>query len=352
MKRSKLIYILAFALLAGCSQTKNETTKTVENDSSQATAVKSENPSVLDQIVSGELDTDEKKTKEIERLSEQIEKNPDKVELYKRRGMIYFYKAAAISTKLDGTSDKSKEIYKKAIADLTKVIEKNPDDIDTIRWRAEAYISTDNPQKALSDANKIKEIEPYSEISKTIKVRAYKIDKQYDEAIAQMNSLIADLEKNKKQLNKEQQLLSMAYMERGDIYCESGDYDKCIDDYKKGFSLLDTTTAMGGLFVSKFHATLSTAFLKKKEYNNAILESKAAIDTAKKTPVAPFVYLNLGDAYSGKGEHKKAVETYEEAIKLYSDYKKAYLQCSKALKEMGQTEKAAEYQKKYERLGI
>ena len=77
---------------------------------------------------------------------------------------------------------------------------------------------------------------------------------------------------------------------------------------------------------SKFtesHVNLSAIYLADKNWDGALAESTEAInDIFYKTP--ELAYLNMGQAYFGKGQYSAAVESYKKAVGIRQNYPLAW----------------------------
>ena len=105
--------------------------------------------------------------------------------------------------------------------------------------------------------------------------------------------------------------LAVAYIDRGNGYQDSGEYDRAIQDYDQAI-LLEPDSALA--FYNR-----GNAYDSKGEYDRAIADYDLVIQLAPEGDHAYYAYYGRGYAYSAKGEYDRAIKDYDRAIRLNSD---------------------------------
>lgn len=102
-----------------------------------------------------------------------------------------------------------------------------------------------------------------------------------------------------------------AYGSLGIVYKKRGEHDKAIELFEKSMSL--------GKAYPEVFLHLGDIYFDRKDYNKAVMYLEAAfkIDFSKKVRLG--ILNKLGRTYGKLGENEKAVEAFEEAIRLYPD---------------------------------
>jgi protein O-mannosyl-transferase len=102
---------------------------------------------------------------------------------------------------------------------------------------------------------------------------------------------------------------SRAYNNLGVVYKERGEFNRAIEQFEKSLRANRNYTAV--------YYNLGDVQYRLGNYENAIVYLKQAL-TGKLDPQLHLDILNkLGRTYSAMGQTKKAIETFEEAIKLF-----------------------------------
>ncbi len=104
-----------------------------------------------------------------------------------------------------------------------------------------------------------------------------------------------------------------AYVIRGTLYGNKGEYDKEIADLSEAIRL-------DPKFVTAYN-NRGFAYLAKREFDKAIADLSEAI---RLDPKGAMAYENRGSSYNGKGEHDKAIADLSEAIRLDPELAMAY----------------------------
>ena len=122
---------------------------------------------------------------------------------------------------------------------------------------------------------------------------------------------------------------AVVYLNRGDAYCERGDYDKAIVDYDEAIRLdPENTTAYG---------SRSFVYYERGDYDKAIADCDKAIQLDPENATA---YNNRGNAYQQKDECDKAIVDYDKAIELDPEDTTAYSNRGNAYRQKGDYDKA------------
>ena len=105
--------------------------------------------------------------------------------------------------------------------------------------------------------------------------------------------------------------LATAYIDRGNGYQDSGEYDRAIQDYDQAI-LLEPDSALA-------YYDRGNAHDSKGEYDRAIADYDLVIQLAPEGDHAYYAYYGRGYAHSAKGEYDLAIKDYDRAIRLNSD---------------------------------
>jgi len=142
----------------------------------------------------------------------------------------------------------------------------------------------------------------YSEARNNLGVVLYQMGR-YDEAIREFEKVLSDV------LYKTPQ---QAYLNLGLVYFAKGDMRRAVFYFKKAISI-DPGFALA-------HANLGFTYFELKSYDEAKESLERASELLKKMPGSEInlaeVALYLGRIYLIKKNYKKAVEFFEEVIKL------------------------------------
>jgi type IV pilus assembly protein PilF len=125
--------------------------------------------------------------------------------------------------------------------------------------------------------------------------------------------------------------------ELAQVYRDLGQYQKALEYFKEAIVLKPR--------FPEAQNNLGALYFQLKQYDLAIEYcQKAADDLLYKTP--HFAYTNLGAAYYFKGNHEKAVNSFQQALKLAPEYSPAYFGLGYVYEELNNWNGAIEaYQK-------
>ncbi len=97
---------------------------------------------------------------------------------------------------------------------------------------------------------------------------------------------------------------------KGIEFHDKGDYKKAIEIYKKALNL-DCNSSLANY-------EIAFSYLSDKDYKNAELYSKKMIDSKKDNLLG--AYITYGNALDMQGQSKKAIKSYEKAMKDFDHY--------------------------------
>jgi tetratricopeptide (TPR) repeat protein len=120
-----------------------------------------------------------------------------------------------------------------------------------------------------------------------------------------------------------------SYIQRAEIYKQSGDYFKAIDDYSRALKIAPE--------MSSARYDFAQTLRRVKMYGPAIAEYEKAIEL---DPLKAEAYNNLGFTYVEMGNLDKAIECFRKVIDLDQTYIKAYNNLGVALAERGDFDQA------------
>ena len=249
-------------------------------------------------------------------LDEAIRFNPKKAETYVNRGKAYFKRGRYKITTDCGD-------YDMAIADYNEALCLSPEDTMVYRYRAAAY-------HAIAD-------NAYYELA------------QYDEAIEAYDKAIADYNETQRKGLGDAVILGIfrsstsplvkAYLCRGEIYAEKGDYDLAIADMSEAIirdqDIKKTPeNYFGSDAAARAYNNRGFYYYKKEEYDKAIEDLREAVSIyleqleldSMSNPDFATMYLNLGSIYYAQGDENKALESYDNIVRLCPNYKTDFIE--------------------------
>ena len=121
-----------------------------------------------------------------------------------------------------------------------------------------------------------------------------------------------------------------AYINRGNMKIQLGDYKDAIDDYSDAIDLKPDSA------IAYYNRGLTYLLLNKRQ--------KASLDFGKANDLKPNLsktYTNRGNLYSQIGDYKNAIDDYSDAIDLKPDSVDAYFNRGYARYQLGKYQEAA-----------
>ena len=119
------------------------------------------------------------------------------------------------------------------------------------------------------------------------------------------------------------------YFERGDAYRLDGQYEKAIADFSHILALAESDDYddynddyVYGAGYSQVLLRRGLTYAEKGDYDRAIEDYNEAI---RIDPEDPLAYDNRGNAYAGTGDHDRAIEDYEKAISVTEESQRKHL---------------------------
>ena len=190
-----------------------------------------------------------------------------------------------------------------------------------------------NPDNIKEMAKKVKEksvIEDYK-----------KIQEAYDKSQREIQELKKQLAQTKDRKEKEKveakitdderMFQANEWVEKGNKYFLTKEYDKAIEAYTSAIALNPN--------YDRAYNGLGAAYTKKGQYDRAIEDYNKAILI---NPNYANAYYNRGLAYYNKGQYDRAIEDYNKAIAINPNYANAYNNRGLAYDKKGQHDRAIE----------
>ncbi len=184
--------------------------------------------------------------------------------------------------------------------------------------RAYAYYKDNDKQKSLADLNLLLKNYPsnYNARALDLQAQIFKEVKAYSDAV----NVLREIEKNYFYTD----LANDLKLKIADIYFESRDYIKAINEYKSYLSLLDFSSRLQApevIFkIASAYQNLGDIANAKKYYKLYLSTPKPApgITLQAMLPSAGEAYYALGNIYRSEGINEKAVYYFEKAGKFNS----------------------------------
>ena len=283
--------------------------------------------------------------KAIADYSKAINLNPENTEIYMIRVETYhiigdFDKAIADCDeviRLDpgyvsayrwrGSAYERKEEYDKAIADYTEAIRLDPECPLAYTDRARTYERKEEYDKAIVDYSELIRLDPDDSEAYHDRGKVYEEKGEYDKAIADHSEAIrldlpeeASSYRSREDASEEvlweemKVFVASSYRSRGDVYYQKGEYNKAIADYDEAIRL-DCPDEV------HTYRSRGDAYYQKGEYDKAIVDYDEAIrldfrcysgHSRYRRPSIGYVY----DVYERTRDYDSAIKGYDEVIKL------------------------------------
>lgn len=243
----------------------------------------------------------------------------DMVELEKEYAILHW--------DLDNTSE--------ALSIIEDYLKKNPDDTSMLHLKADVLVREKRPAEAVEICKHLVELEPMNLHTKTRLGNCYERVDEIENAIKCYNEVLSenpdfvpalrrmmyvysytsneknDLDLCAKAVDYATRYIDLTdsaegYVERGNLYIDLYELEKSVEDCKKAIDL--------DADVYYAYNNLGCALLKLRRVDEAIvpLEQVIAMDPDRDH----LPYLNLAECYALKGEYEKAVQMYQEVMRL------------------------------------
>lgn len=246
----------------------------------------------------------------IKASEEALQIDPDYGDAYQVMGYAYKTKAVEDEKYPDVTS---RELISKALECFSKAIEKTPTLVYSYYERAliTAFLPdlatgqagiNNNPEGAITDFNKVIELDPNSPIACFARGIISYYQKDYDNAIVHFNKAI-DLKPD----------YIESYLNLGSSYSQKGEFEKAIKEINRAIELKPGNATA--------YYNRGNIYFQQGEYDRAILNFTRAIEFK---PDYISAYYNRGNAYKESGDFKTAVKDFTRIIELKPNYADAY----------------------------
>ena len=263
----------------------------------------------------------------ISNLSRAIELDPDNVDAYYLRGLLYT----------------REEHYDEAIADFERVVELDSTHTDVMVARAMAYAARGahyalerDHDRAITDFERSIELDPYNADARIgvagaylLRGIAYYEKGDHREAFADIEKAIANFE-NIIEIdpnNDEAKVaVAFAYFVRGIVQYEEGnndralaDFDKALADFERVIELYPGTAGVN-IAVAESYLVRGTFHSDEGDNHRALADFERAIELDPNNVEARIAvvdaYLLRGTAYSQEGEFDRAITDFDRAVEL------------------------------------
>jgi tetratricopeptide (TPR) repeat protein len=281
----------------------------------------------------------------IEDFTEAIKLDPNMAAAYLQRSKALHASVSKVSnldknfnftTTGTGYSEKTRDVYNRALEDASAAIKLAPALSSAYRNRGRLHNDMGEHDKAIGDYNQAIRIDPGYAVAYSNRGVAYYDKKDYDRAIADYNQAIridpgyavaynnrGNAYDDKKDYDRAIADYTQAikidpdyaypYNNRGLVYANKGDYDRAIADYNQAIKIDPDYAAA--------YNNRGLAYDDKKDYDRAIADYNQAIMI---DPVYAYAYNNRGFAYYNKKDYDRAIADYNQAMRLDPDYAAAY----------------------------
>jgi len=303
-------------------------------------------------------------------LTKAIELDRDNDKLYQNRGNNYLLlgklalankdltKAIRLNPEngdlffLRGEVKDSRGEYEAAIKDFSKAIELNESDIECFYQRGLTYLNMEDYDKAIKDFSKVIEVDPEYFYALIFRGRAHSKLGENNLAIADFSSAIAI----------KPMVIEPRYL-RGIIHFENGNKDDALEDFNAVLRSnpnhidehINSVLSLNPIHIYA-HINAGVIYFEKGEFKKAIKGLNQAIELDSRNYEAflnrgicymkleqnnkaerdlfkaksiydldPRVHRALGQFQVNKGNTKRALESFNEAIRLDPDYFQSYI---------------------------
>ena len=219
-----------------------------------------------------------------------------------------------------------------AVANLGKAIELNPNYVEAYMMRGLIYGSLHEFDKAIADFEKVVELEPDNEPAKEIRTAAYAArgagyaeEEHYDKAIADFERA-AELDPENAGLKG---AAAGAYLLRGIESFEGGNNVGALSDLERAIVLiegileLDSDSKEAWSVLGTAHLLRGIIHTQEGSYDMAIVDIERAIelevDDEHLSEVAAYAYLQRAVSYVKEGDRELAIADFDRAVEIAPD---------------------------------
>ena len=216
-----------------------------------------------------------------------------------------------------------------ALVNLSKAIDLNPNYVDAYFLRGLIYGSQYDFDKAIADFEKVVELDPSHTDAKAMHADAYAargadyaLEKNYDKAIADFERAI-ELDPDKAEFKA---AAAATYFLRGATRYEEGDnesafadLDRAISDIEKIIEL-DLDNSEVRIAIGEAYLVRGIAHFQGGNYDRAIADLERAIElensAADLKEAAAYAYLRRGVSHAEGGDHDRAIADFNRAVEI------------------------------------
>ena len=216
-----------------------------------------------------------------------------------------------------------------ALVNLSKAIDLNPNYVDAYFLRGLIYGSQYDFDKAIADFEKVVELDPSHTDAKAMHADAYAargadyaLEKNYDKAIADFERAI-ELDPDKAEFKA---AAAATYFLRGATRYEEGDnesafadLDRAISDIEKIIEL-DPDNSEVRIAIGEAYLVRGIAHFQGGNYDRAIADLERAIElensAADLKGAAAYAYLRRGVSHAEGGDHDRAIADFNRAVEI------------------------------------
>jgi DNA-binding SARP family transcriptional activator len=165
-------------------------------------------------------------SKKIKYFTKALELNPGLVDVYEKRGLLYFFR----------------EEYDKVIHDFKNYLDLAPAKAEAFRMLGLGYLKSGFYQPAISSFTRAIEMEPKCTPAYSYRAEAHRLSENYEEAISDSTKAI--------QLGGDQKAQAEAHLTRAKVYWEKGYKNLAAEDITAFWQNDPSVARLGGLYTS------------------------------------------------------------------------------------------------------
>ena len=216
-----------------------------------------------------------------------------------------------------------------ALVNLSKAIDLNPNYVDAYFLRGLIYGSQYDFDKAIADFEKVVELDPSHTDAKAMHADAYAargadyaLEKNYDKAIADFERAI-ELDPDEAEFKA---AAAATYFLRGATRYEEGDNESAFTDLDRAISdiekiiELDPDNSEVRIAIGEAYLVRGIAHFQGGNYDRAIADLERAIElensAADLKGAAAYAYLRRGVSHAEGGDHDRAIADFNRAVEI------------------------------------